>query len=111
MNTNKVKKVVKYSADWCVPCRNYAPTFRKVSEMEEYKDLEFEVIDIEKRRDMSPIFEKLGIRSIPTTILFDENDDPIYKVMGNIPLKDLIDLINTALQDRGEEEEKEEKEE
>jgi thioredoxin-related protein len=57
---------------------------------------------------MMPVFEKLGIRSIPTTILFDENDEPIYKVMGNVPLKDLIDLLNTALSDRGEEEEKEE---
>ena len=111
MNNNKVKRITKFSADWCVPCRNYAPTFKKVSEMDEFKDLEFEVIDIERRKDMSPIFEKLGIKSIPTTILFDENNEPIYKVMGNVPLKDLIDLINTALQDRGEEEEKKEEEE
>ena len=94
MNTNKVKKIVKYSADWCAPCHAYAPTFKTVSEMDEFKDLEFEVIDIEKRKDMNPTFEKLGIRSIPTTILFDENDEPIYKVMGNIPMKDLISLIN-----------------
>jgi thiol-disulfide isomerase/thioredoxin len=86
----------------------YAPTFKKVSEMEEYKDLTFEMIDIEKHKDMTPTFEKLGIRSIPTTIMFDENDVPIYKVMGNILLKDLIDLINTALSDRAEEEKKEE---
>jgi thioredoxin 1 len=111
MNNNKVKRVTKFSADWCVPCRNYAPTFKKVSEMEEYKDLTFEIIDIEKHKDMTPVFEKLGIRSIPTTILFDENDEPIYKVMGNVSLKDLVDLINTALSDRSEEDEKEEEEE
>lgn len=42
MNTNKVKKVMRIGASWCAPCRLYAPTFKKVSEMEEYSDITFE---------------------------------------------------------------------
>ena len=110
MNTNRTKKVLKFSATWCAPCRTYAPTFKKVSEMEDFKDITFEAIDIEKDVDMQPLVEKLGIKSIPTTILFDENDKPIYKVLGNVPLKDLVDLINSTLKGEEEEEDKEEEE-
>ena len=30
----------------------------------------------------------------------DENGDAIYKLMGNVPLKDFTDIINKALEDR-----------
>jgi thioredoxin reductase (NADPH) len=103
MNNKKTKKVVKFSASWCGPCRVYAPTFKKVSEMEDFKDITFETIDIEDSDEMTPTIEKLGIKSVPTTILFDENDEPIYKVLGNVPMKDLVDLINSTLKDKEEE--------
>ena len=109
MNTNKTKKVLKFSASWCAPCRMYASTFKTASEMEDFKDITFETIDIDKKDDSETalMLEKFSIKSVPTTILFDENDNPIYKLMGNIPLKDLVDIINSTLKDK-EEEEKEE---
>ena len=100
MNTNKVKKIVKMSTTWCAPCRAYANTFHRVKEMEEYKDIEFKEIDIEKDEDGEVLAEKYQVRSVPTTILLDENDEPIYKVMGNIPEKDLVTIINESLKDR-----------
>ena len=78
MNTNKVKKIIKLSTTWCGPCRAFGSTFHRVSEMEEYKDIEFKEIDIEN----------------------DEDGEPIYKVMGNIPEKDFITIINESLKDR-----------
>ena len=100
-----LKRITKFSASWCGPCRAYSPTFKKVGEMEEYKDVTFEDIDIEQHQEMAPLFEKLGIRSIPTTVLFDENDEPIYKIMGKVPEKDLIEIINKALEHGKENEE------
>ena len=100
MNTNKVTKVIKFSASWCMPCRRYAPTFKRVSEMEEYKDITFEAIEIDDGGDYDLEIEKYGIKSVPTTLLLDENGDPIYKLMGVMPEKDLIDIINKALEDR-----------
>jgi thiol-disulfide isomerase/thioredoxin len=100
MNTNKVKKIMKLSTSWCAPCRVYASTFHKVKEMDEYKDIEFKEIDIENDEDGEILAEKFQVRSVPTTILLDENDELIYKVMGNIPQKDLTNLINEALKDR-----------
>lgn len=100
MNTNKLKKIIKFSTSWCGPCRAYAPTFHKVKDMDEFKDIEFKEIDIEKDNGGEVLAEKYQIRSVPTTILLDENDELIYKVMGNIPLNDLTNIINEALKDR-----------
>lgn len=100
MNTNKVVKIVKLSAEWCQPCKVFAKTFEKVKEMDEYKDIEFKEIDIENDEEGEMFAEKHQVRSVPTTILLDENDEPIYKVMGNIPQNDFITIINEALKDR-----------
>jgi len=99
MNKNKVYKIVEYSASWCAPCRAFAPTFKKVSEMEEFKDIIFENVDIDDG-DHEIDIEKLQIKSVPTTILLDENNEPIYKLMGNVPKSDLVNLINQSLNDR-----------
>ena len=100
MNTNKVKKIIKMSTTWCGPCRAYTPTFHKVKDMDEFKDIEFKEIDIENDENGDVLAEKYQIRSVPTTILLDENDELIYKVMGNIPLNDLTNIITEALKDR-----------
>ena len=100
MNTNKVKKVAEFSASWCAPCKAYAPTFKRVSEMEEFSDITFESIMLDDGEDHDLDIAKFEIKSIPTTILLDENNEPIYKVMGNVPKKDLVDLITTCLKER-----------
>ena len=100
MNNNKVKKIWKLSAEWCAPCRVYAPTFHRVSAYDEYKDLEFKEIDIEQDENGEVIAAKYNVRSIPTTLFLDENDEVVYKLMGNIPENDLVKLINETLKDR-----------
>lgn len=93
-------KILKLSTSWCAPCRAFGTTFHRVSEMEEYKDIEFKEIDIEKDEDGEVLAEKYQVRSVPTTILLDENDELIYKLMGNVPEKDFVDVINKSLNDR-----------
>ena len=100
MNNNIVKKVLEVGASWCAPCKAYAPVFKKVSEMEEFKDVTFETLEIDDDKDHDLEVEKLGIKSVPTTILLDENNEPIYKLMGNVPEKDLIELITKCLNER-----------
>ena len=63
-----MKKVIKFYADWCGPCRVYAKTFNKVSE--ELKD-EFEFININVEKDTSGLAAKHKIGSIPTTVFID----------------------------------------
>lgn len=100
MNNNKVTQIFDFSASWCGPCRVFASTFKRVSEMEEYKGIEFKSIDIENDEDGELMVEKYQIRSVPTIVLADDNGDIIYKLMGNVPLKDFTDIINKALEDR-----------
>lgn len=100
MNTNKVKKIVKLGATWCAPCRVYADKFHRVSQYDEFKDLEFKDLDIEQDEEGETIALKYNVRSVPTTLLLDENDEVIYKLMGNVPESDLVKVINEALKDR-----------
>jgi thiol-disulfide isomerase/thioredoxin len=94
-----IKKIVDASASWCGPCRVFANTFKKVSEMEKYKGIEFKSIDIEE--DEGELYvEKYNIRSVPTILLLDENDNIIYKLSGNISLDDFVDMINNAMKQK-----------
>lgn len=94
-----IKTVTKISAEWCQPCKVYAKTFHKVEEMEEFKNIEFKEIDIENDEEGETIAEKYQIRSVPTTLLFDEENTLIYKISGNISKEDLITTINNAMKD------------
>ena len=94
-----IKKIVDAKASWCGPCRVFANTFKKVSEMEKYKDIEFKSIDIEE--DEGELYvEKYNIRSVPTILILDEDDNIIYKLSGNIPLDDFISMINNAMEQK-----------
>ena len=82
------KKVLKFSATWCNPCKAYKPVFEQVSK--ENPDIEFKEIDIEQNEDLA---EEYNIMSVPTTIvLLDEV--PVKRLSGALNKKQLEDLIN-----------------
>lgn len=85
-----IKKVIKLSASWCFPCKMYAKTFEEVSQNKEFKDITFEEIDIEENEDAA---EKYLVRSVPTTVVLDENDRVIHKAGGNLTKNNLEEIL------------------
>lgn len=74
-----MKKVIKFEACWCAPCKAFKPTFEKVSTNPEFKDIAFEVLDVD---DNEAIAEKYNIRSIPCTVFIDENGNESGRLVG-----------------------------
>ena len=88
-----VKKILKFSATWCAPCKAFEATLNKLKDTDDFKDIEIQSINIEGDDDELDLVEKYQIRSVPTTILLDENGETLYKVLGNIPMKDFASIV------------------
>ena len=89
-----VKKVIKMSASWCMPCKVYAKTFDAVKNEDKYKDIEFEELDVDENEDL--VIE-YGVRGVPTTVILDENDKVITKFSGNVAKSVLETNIDEAI--------------
>jgi len=60
--------LVDWWADWCGPCKMFAPVYEEVSQ--EHDDIVFGKIDTE---DQQQLAAAAGISSIPTLMAFREN--------------------------------------
>ena len=89
-----VKKVIKMSASWCMPCKVYAKTFEAVKNEDKYKDIEFEEFDVDENEDLAI---KYDIRGVPTTVVLDENDKVLTKFSGNVSKNVLEGNIDEVL--------------
>ena len=83
------KKIIKFFATWCGPCRVYSKTWDKVTP--DYKDqVEFINIDIEK--DTTGLAAQYKVKTIPTTVLVREDGSDLIK-SGRLNEEELIELI------------------
>lgn len=92
----KISKITRYWAEWCKPCQAFAHTFEEASNDEKYKDIEFKSLNIESEGFDDSV--KFAIRSIPTTIIFDEDEKVLRKVVGNVSLTVLKEIIDEVIQ-------------
>ena len=88
-----VKKILKLSASWCMPCHVYARTFNAVKEDKKYKDIVFEEVDVDEHEDLAI---KYSIRGVPTTVILGEEDKVLSKFSGNVPRAMLEKEIDKA---------------
>lgn len=84
--------IVDFWAEWCGPCRSFAPTFEEASE--KHTDVVFAKVDTEDQQELAGAF---GIRSIPTLMVF-RDQILLYNEAGALPppvFGDLIDQVKS----------------
>jgi len=78
---------IDFWAEWCGPCRSFAPTYESTSE--KYPDIVFGKVDTEDQPELAGAF---GIRSIPTLMVF-RDQIVLYAQPGAIPGNMLESLV------------------
>ena len=77
-------------AEWCGPCRQFAPTFEAASE--KHENVTFGKVDTEAEPELAQSFQ---IMSIPTLMVFRDGIK-IFEQAGAIPANALEELVNQA---------------
>ncbi|HET8992588.1 MULTISPECIES: thioredoxin [unclassified Rhodococcus (in: high G+C Gram-positive bacteria)] len=80
--------LVDFWADWCGPCKQFAPTFESSSE--QHPDVVHAKVDTEAEQSIAAA---ANIRSIPTIMAFREGI-LVYNQAGALPPAALEDLVS-----------------
>ena len=79
--------LVDFWADWCGPCKAFAPVFEEAAE--KHEDFVFAKVDTEAEQELA---QALNIRSIPTLMVFRDGV-LLFSQPGALPGHALEDLI------------------
>lgn len=83
--------VLRFTAKWCQHCQVLAPIMEELArEFQHVPDVVFEVVDVENNPDMGNHFK---IRSIPTVLILNSEDEILQNILGVHPKQFYIDAI------------------
>lgn len=83
------KKVIKFYAEWCGPCKVYGPTFERVKQ-ELQEGIEFVEVNVEN--DPDNLAGEFKVRGIPLTVVL-EDGQKIKEKSGRLSESELKELI------------------
>jgi thioredoxin 1 len=81
-----MKKVYKFFATWCGPCKMLSKTLSTVE-----SPLEIEEIDVDQNKDLAKEFK---IRGVPTLIIV-EDDKELKRKTGVMSAEDYLQWVNS----------------
>jgi len=87
---NNAMVLVDFWADWCGPCKSFAPVFEAAAA--KHPDVVFAKVNTEKQQALAGHF---GIRSIPTLMIF-RDQIIIFSQAGALPAAALDDIVGKA---------------
>jgi thioredoxin 1 len=80
-----MKRVLRFTASWCQPCKSMAEMFEKID-----TNIPVEVVDIDVHQELAMDY---GIRSVPTLIMKEGNIE-IKRITGLKTKEKLTEWIN-----------------
>ena len=78
-------KILKFGADWCMPCKVLN---KKLEDFTDCEVVKYDVDDVDEE-----LLEKYRIRNIPVTILLDENEEEIQRWVGVFDVNEISNKI------------------
>uniref|UniRef100_A0A6C0I588 Thioredoxin domain-containing protein n=1 Tax=viral metagenome TaxID=1070528 RepID=A0A6C0I588_9ZZZZ len=84
--------IVKFSAEWCSPCKRIHPLYEQYSQDNKYSSICFVHVDVDHSRD---ICDKCKITAMPTFILFKNNNEE--KRFTGPKSETLLEVLNSCV--------------
>lgn len=69
--------VIDFNAEWCGPCKQFAPVFEAAAE--KYDNMDFVSIDVDENPEMA---ERYGVESIPMVVILNSDGEVIGENIG-----------------------------
>lgn len=92
---NVENAAVKFTAEWCGPCKRMAPTIEKLEV--EFPSITFLSVDIDKEVSIA---QKFKIKAIPSLILL-KNGEEVNRVTGLSLIQPLRKMLRDVILEEG----------
>lgn len=82
-------RVIRFTADWCAPCKQLTPLFDQLRK--ENPHIEFQEINVDDNRET--VVER-GVRQVPT-VIFEVNGMEVDRAVGLEPRETYETILRT----------------